>query len=225
MTDLELTAASDVEPVTDAWSAYLTAAQRLDAVRRADSSTVAEQAQNLQAARAELAGVRARLAPQRARLSDLGVPDGELTPTAADLAAAASTMAGDPAAVLSALHGARATADAADAVTVAGAPGARLGSGPWLRNLLVYGPFATVVLVVQIVLYLVAGEGALPTYALLCGLTMPVIAFGLGWLTIGLVFPASGNARVDRTPLLGIAVCLAPIVLTCLGVGVLAVAR
>jgi hypothetical protein len=104
-----------------------------------------------------------------------------------------------------------------------------LGSGPaapwpaWMRNLLVYGPFAAAVLVVQIVLYLVAEPGSLPTYALLCGLSLPVLAFGLGWLTIGFVFGgAGGTGKVDRTPILGAIVCLTPVILTCMGVGMIA---
>lgn len=217
---------SDGAPIAepaDAWAGYLAAAQRLDAVRRAASTVVHEQAQAAQAAQQELAGVRARLAPQRARLvRDLGVPESDLTPQPGEVAAAAQAVAGGPAAALAALRLARGTADAADA--------AMIGSGPaepwpaWMRNLLVYGPFAAAVLVVQIVLYLVAEPGSLPTYALLCGLSLPVLAFGLGWATIGFVFGGSGggSGKVDRTPILGVIVCLAPVLLTCMGVGMLA---
>jgi hypothetical protein len=93
---------------------------------------------------------------------------------------------------------------------------------PWMRNLLVYGPFAGAVLVVQIVLYLVAPSGSVPTYALLCGLSLPVLAFGLGWVTIGFVFGGPGAGKVDRTPILGAIVCLTPVILTCMGVGMIA---
>jgi hypothetical protein len=95
---------------------------------------------------------------------------------------------------------------------------------PWARNLLIYGPFAAVVLVVQIVLYLVAPQGSVPTYALLCGLSMPVLAFGLGWATIGFVY-GGGPAPVDRTPILGAVTCLTPVLLTCMGVGLVALFR
>ena len=207
---------------SDPWTRYLTAAQDLDTVRRAASTVVSEQAQTMQAAQQELAAVRARLAPQRSRLvHDLGVPESDLTPLPAETAAAAHAVSGGPAAALAALRQARGTADAADA--------AMLGSGPaapwpaWMRNLLVYGPFAAAVLVVQIVLYLVAEPGSLPTYALLCGLSLPVLAFGLGWLTIGFVFGgAGGTGKVDRTPILGAIVCLTPVILTCMGVGMIA---
>ena len=212
-------------PVADAgpWAAYVAAAQRLDAVRRAASSAAGEQAVTLQAAQQELASVRARLAPQRARLvQDLGVPVTALATQPAERAMAAQTVAIGPEAILSALRQARGTADAADA--------AMLGSGPatpwrpWARNLLVYGPFAAAVLIVQIVLYLIAPSGSLPTYALLCGLSMPLLAFGLGWLTIGFVY-GGGPAKVDRTPIVGAIACLTPVLLTCMGVGLLAFIR
>ncbi|MFI7596761.1 hypothetical protein [Actinoplanes sp. NPDC049681] len=204
------------------WDDYLAAAQQLDAVRRAASAAAGEQAVTLQAAQQELASVRARLAPQRSRLvSDLGVPEAQLIPQPAEQALATQAVAGGPAAVLAALRQARATADAADA--------GMLGPGtaplrPWARNLLVYGPFAAAVLIVQIVLYLVAPSGSLPTYALLCGLSLPLLAYGLGWLTIGFVY-GGGPEKVDRTPIVGAVACLTPVLLTCMGVGLLAFIR
>jgi hypothetical protein len=103
-------------------------------------------------------------------------------------------------------------------------PRPRLPGRPWARNLLVYGPFAAVVLIVQIVLYLVAPSGSVPTYALICGLSLPVLAFGLGWVTIGFVY-GDGTAKVDRTPIVGVIACLTPVLLTCVGAGVLALFR
>ncbi|MEU4420033.1 hypothetical protein AB0F81_05370 [Actinoplanes sp. NPDC024001] len=199
-------------PPADPWAEYLAAAQQLDAQRRAASSAAGEHAATVTAARQELSAVRARLAPQRARLvRDFGVPELELTPQPADQAAAMERVAGGPAAVLTALRDARATADAADNAFVGPAP---LGPNrPWLRNLLIYGPFAAVVLLVQIVLFLVAGSP--PDYALLCGLSMPLLAFGMGWATIGFVYGDEGR-KVDRTPLVGVIVCLVPVLLTCM---------
>jgi hypothetical protein len=135
---------------------------------------------------------------------------------------AAQAVAGGPAAALAALRQARGTADAADA-TLHGPP-PRAPWRPWARNLLVYGPFAAAVLIVQIVLYLVAPSGSVPTYALLCGLSMPVLAFGLGWVTIGFVY-GGGPEKLDRTPLVGVVACLTPVLLTCMGVGLLALIR
>ena len=201
------------------WADYLAAAQRLDAVRRAASAATTEHAAAVQAAQQELAGVRARLAPQRARLiRDFGVPEIDLTPQPADEALALPAVAGGPAAVLAALQQVRQTADAADAAML-GSVG-RAAWRPWARNLLIYGPFAAAVLIVQIVLYLVAPAGSVPTYALLCGLSMPLLAFGLGWVTIGFVY-GGGPEKVDRTPLIGVITCLMPVLLTCMGVGLL----
>jgi hypothetical protein len=208
---------------TGPWADYLAAAQRLDAVRRAATTVVSEQEATLQAARQELAAVRARLAPQRSRLAqDLGVPEMDLVPQAADLVLATQAVAGGPGAALAALRQARATADAADAAMLGPRP--RAPWRPWARNLLVYGPFAAVVLIVQIVLYLVAPSGSVPTYALICGLSMPVLAFGLGWVTIGFVY-GGGPGKVDRTPIVGVIACLTPVLLTCMAAGVLALFR
>jgi hypothetical protein len=210
-------------PAPGPWADYLTAAQRLDAIRRAASAAAGEQQAAATAARQELSAVRARLAPQQARLvRDFGVPEMELAPRPAEVESAALAMSGGPAAVLAALQQARRTADAADNTIIG--PGPARPLRPWARNLLVYGPFAAAVLLVQIVLYLVAPQGSVPTYALLCGLSMPVLAFGLGWATIGFVFGGPG-VKVDRTPILGAIVCLTPVLLTCMGVGLLAFFR
>jgi hypothetical protein len=198
-----------------AWVEYLAAARELDAARRAARSMAGEHAETVTLARQELSSVRARLAPQRARLSrDFGVPELELTPQPEDQAVAMAKAAGGPAAVLAALREARATADAADHAFIGPAP---LGPHrPYGRNLLIYGPFAFVVLLVQVILFLLVGSP--PTYALVCGLTMPLLAFGLGFGTIGFVYEDEG-AKVDRTPVLGVIVCLVPVLLTCAGQG------
>jgi len=226
------------DPGDAAWRDYVAAAQRLDAVRRGAANLAAEQERMRTAARDELAAVRARLAPQRARLREWGIPDDRLVPTQAEADAAAQAVGADPATVLAALRQARMTADAADATVVSprgfAPPGTRFtppgGSGvggapPWLRNLLVYGPFALVVFVIQLALYLTADESSLPVAALACGLAMPAAAFGLGWLVTGLVFPPGPTGKPERTPLLGAIVCLMPVLVTCAGVAILALAR
>ena len=205
-----------------AWADYLAAARRLAEVRRSATAAASDQSEARRAAGQELAGVRARLAPQHSRLvHDLGVPANALVPTEADLARAAQAVSGGPGAVLTALRNARGTADAADAAML-GPRSAGSAWRPWARNLLVYGPYAVVVLIVQIALYLIAPSGSVPTYALVCGLTMPLLAFGLGWVTIGFVY---GPGKVDRTPLIGAIACLTPVLLTCMGVGVTALFR
>ncbi|HEY0000234.1 MAG TPA: hypothetical protein VGB74_07255 [Actinoplanes sp.] len=204
-------------PAPGPWADYLAAAQRLDAMRRAASAAAGEQQTAVAAAGQELAVVREQLADQATRLTrDLGVPPGELSPQPADRDVAAQAVAAGPAAALAALEQAHRTVNAADALIVAPAPVARRWR-PWARNMLIYGPFAAAVLIVQIALYLVAPPGTVPTYALLCGLSMPVLAFGLGWLTIGFVY--GGPEGVDRTPIIGLVACLTPVLLTCMGVG------
>jgi hypothetical protein len=216
--------------VTEPWTDYLQAARRLDAVRRAASSESSRQTATLAAAQTELAAVRARLTPQRARfVQELGVPEADLVPQPAEQATAAQMVAGGPSATLAALQWARGTADAADATLLRTPPRLRLGLRrgplpPFARNLLIYGPFSAAVLIVQIVLYLVAPSGSVPTYALVCGLSLPVLAFGLGWVTIGFVYGGEGG-KVDRTPLTGVIACLTPVLLTCMGVGLLAFFR
>jgi hypothetical protein len=208
-----------------AWRDYLDAAQRLDAVRRGAASSAAEQDRLLRASREELAALAARLAPQRARLRELGVPDDQLVPQPAELAAAAQAVGDGPASALAALRAARMTADGADAAVLGRGSAGPAPTPAWLRNLLVYGPFAAVVLVVQLALYLTVDGSSLPLYAAMCGLTMPAAAFGLGWLVVGLAFAPGPDGRVERTPLIGAAVCLAPVLLTCVGVGALTVLR
>lgn len=206
----------------EAWNEYVAAAQRLDAVRRGVAAVAGEREQAVRSAHDELSGVRARLAPQRAKLLAQGVPEAALQPSPADVAGAAQAMASGPPAVLAALRRARATADAADGAELGTLQIARPhGETPaWLRNLIVYGPFAVVVLIVQLALYVTADTDVV-LYAVLCGLTMPAAAFGLGWLTLGLAFVPPPGEKIDRTPIFGLAVCFAPIVATCMGVGLL----
>jgi hypothetical protein len=208
-----------------AWDAYCAAAQRLDTVRRGAATAAGEQAQVVRAARDEMTSVRARLVPQQARLREAGVPETELHPTPADAAAADRAVAGGPSAVLAALHQARSTADRADAALL-GVPGAALTQGPpvraWLRNMLVYGPFAAAVLAVQIALLVTAGGTPMSIYALACGLTLPLAALAFAWVTIGAAFPAPGG-KVDRTLGIGAIVCFAPVLITLIGTAVMAV--
>jgi hypothetical protein len=209
-----------------AWDDYCAAAQRLDAIRRGAASAAGEQAQAVRVAREELTAVRARLVPQQARLRESGIPDDELRPSVDDAAAAGQAMTGGPTEVLVALRHARATADTADAALLGagggptGAPRVAGRRAAALRNLLVYGPFAAAVLLAQIALYLSAGEGR-SRYALGCALLLPVLAFALGWLGIGIAFPAPPGERVDRTAAFGAVVCAVPLVLTAIVAGLL----
>ncbi|WP_442933909.1 hypothetical protein [Micromonospora sp. CPCC 206171] len=203
-----------VGAVAAAWTDYLAAARQLDGVRRAAATAAAEQARAVEAAREELAGLHARLAPQQAGLRELGVPPITLTPTPPELTEAARSMVGGPAAVLAALRVARGWADAADATLAARGPLRPAAWPPRARNLLVYGPLALLVPMIQLVVLVVAGAGAASLVALVVGLPMPAVAFGAGWVAVGRLFPPRPGERLDRTPRLGALTCLVPAVVT-----------
>ncbi len=205
------------DPVESAWAEYVAAARALDGVRRAAATAAGEQARSVAAAREELTAVRERLAPQQSRLRDLGVPAMSLVPTPPEVTEAARSMAGGPSAVLAVLRAAGDWADAADdTLSARGLP--RLARWPARpRNLLVYGPLALVVPLLQLLLYAVAGPGPVTVLALLVGLPLPAVAFMLGWLAVGRVFRPRPTDRVDRTPRFGALVCLVPAVLTAAG--------
>ncbi|MGC4895074.1 hypothetical protein [Micromonospora sp. DT31] len=206
-----------VDPAESAWAEYVAAARQLDGVRRAAATAAGEQARSVAAAREELTAVRGRLAPQQSRLRELGVPAMSLVPTPPEVAAAARSMAAGPSAVLAGLRAGRDWADAADDTLAArGLP--RLARWPVRpRNLLVYGPLALVVPLLQLAVYAVAGSGPATVAALLVGLPLPAVAFMLGWLAVGRVFRPRPSDRVDRTARFGALVCLVPAVLTTAG--------
>ncbi|MEH1013746.1 hypothetical protein V6U90_11640 [Micromonospora sp. CPCC 206060] len=206
----------DAAGTVDAWAEYVAAAQQLDAVRRGAATAAGEQARSVQAAREELARVRAQLAPQQSRLRELGVPAMNLVPSPPEVSVAVRGMAAGPDAVLAALRDAGAVVRAAD--TELGARGAR-----WLapvRNLLVYLPLALLVPVIQLLVHGYAGGGWVSVVALVGGLPMPLVAFFAGWLLVGRLFRSEPGGQVDRTPGLGVAVCLAPTLVTVVWIGV-----
>ncbi|MFG1950637.1 hypothetical protein [Micromonospora sp. NPDC048830] len=183
--------------VEAAWTAYVAAARQLDGVRRGAAAAATEQARAVQAAREELTAVRERLAPQRSRLHELGVPPMALVPTPPELTEAARAMVGGPTAVLATLGAARGWADVADDVLTARR---RLHPGSWpprARNLLVYGPLALVVPLLQVALHAAFGTGPASVAALLCGLPMPAVAFVAGWWGVGRLFGGNSRAGVD----------------------------
>jgi hypothetical protein len=217
-----------------AWEEYLDAARRLDAVRRESAAARAAEAAAAQDVERELGVLRQRLGLQRGRLLDIarraGVPDPLLTAPPADPAAAdtADIAPVSPSAHVAAVNAARQRIDAADAL-LSQVDGPALAGGPlgaWppaRRNAVVYGAFALLVLVLQVILFVVAPSGAAAVLAVGCGAVLPVIGFGLAWVGVGLLFP--GGDRVDRTPWLGAAISAAPILLLCTGLVTAAVAR
>jgi hypothetical protein len=207
-----------------AWEQYLAATRRLGAIRREAAAAAAERQAAAQAARDELAYVRGRLALQQREWPAAGAAAADLVPTPTDLAEAAA-IGSRPAEVLDVLRRTRSILDEADALVMGGPAGAGvLGRLPApLRNLFVYGPLALFVLITQLVIVSLMTET--PLYLPLCGLVLPAAAFGLGYVTVGLVFPAPPGGKVDRTPVLGGLVCLASVLLLCAGMGILAILR
>lgn len=215
------TASEDAPPATiepsSAWTEYLAAARQLDGVRRGAAAAAGEQARSADAAREELTVVRTGLAQQQERLRELRVPAISLVPSPPELTEAARSMAGGPAAVLAALRAARGRAEAADAALSARG---RFRPASWparARNLLVYGPFALLVPLIQLVVWATTGVGPATVAALICGLPMPAVAFVAGWVGIGRLFRVGPTERLDRTVRFGALVCLVPAVLATVG--------
>jgi hypothetical protein len=201
------------------WEEYVAAARTLDAVRRAAAGVVAEHTAGLKAAREDLTGVRARLAIQQARLLDTarqaGAAPPVLAPQPADIAAAQAALgaAPTPRAVRGSLHAARATLDTADAVlsglaeVAAGPP-----RSPSSRNALVYGGYAVLAALLEVVAFLIVPEGAGALVIVGCGLFLPLFVFALGWLTVGAFRAPPGAPAASRTPGLGAALSLLALV-------------
>jgi hypothetical protein len=89
-----------------------------------------------------------------------------------------------------------------------------------LRNIVVYGGVALLILIIQIALYLGFSTPQAGFLALVCGATLPALGYGIAWLTVGLLY-----GKVDRTPVLGAAISAAPVVLLCVGVAASAALR
>lgn len=217
-----------VSATPDAWQGYQAAARRLDSVRREGASALAEQQAVAQAARTELKYVRERLALQQREWPAAGVAPQELIPAPPAVPADGTGVPADgtlgvpldsPERVLDTLRRTRSIVDEADALVLGRpAPASGLaGLPPNLRNLFVYAPFAFLAVAIQYVLS--TSENG---FFLLIGLALPAVAFVLGFLTIGLIFPPAEGTKVDRTPVLGAGVCLASVVMLCAGYGILA---
>jgi hypothetical protein len=91
-----------------------------------------------------------------------------------------------------------------------------------VRNTAVYGAYAATVFAVQVILFVILDEAStLPTSAPLCLLVLPAFAWAAGFLTIGALFQPPVGGKLDRTPRLGVVVCLIPDMLMCMAIGVL----
>jgi hypothetical protein len=90
-----------------------------------------------------------------------------------------------------------------------------------IRNAVVYSAYAGVVLVVQAILFVLLDESSLPTAAPLCLLILPAFAWAAGWLTIGTLYSPGPDGTLDRSPRVGVLICMIPNALLCGAVGVL----
>jgi len=182
----------------------------------------------------QLLVVQQRLAAQQARFVQITTAAGQalpsLSPTPADLTAAGPALRDhSPVALEAVFRTMVTTLDLADR-TLDQAEQSAPGLNAWppaLRNALVYGAFSAAVFTIQVLLLFTLDETTvLPLLAPLCLIVLPGFAWLAGYFTIGAAFrPRGGAIKVDRTPRLGVAVCLAPNLLLCAGLGVLYLIR
>jgi hypothetical protein len=182
----------------------------------------------------QLLVVQQRLAAQQARFVQVATATGQLLPSLvpdpADITAAGPALRDrSPAALEAVFRTMVTTMDLADRTLDQAAQGAP-GLASWppaVRNALVYGGYSAGVFAIQVLLLFTLDETrALPLLAPVCLLVLPAFAWLAGFLTTGAVFrPRPGVARVDRTPRLGVAICLAPNLLLCVALGLLYLVR
>ncbi len=194
---------------TAAWTEYLTAAHRLDSVRREAASAAAAEAEAISVARSELPTIQARLAIQAGRLLEstlqAGIAPPTLVPTPAEQHLAEHAVRGGPHVVLTALRQARSEVDVGDAAL------SRLDDpepGQLRRNLLIYAPAGAVAAIIQTMFAFLADPRTREFYAITCGLTMAALLFGIAWLAVTITHP-----RRPKTPIIGALATFAPTLL------------
>jgi hypothetical protein len=182
------------DPSPAAWMEYVAAAQQLDTVRRTATAVVAEQTKALQAARDKLSRVREKLGAQ---------PTPPPPPRPAEQAEMLARLVNaSPDQVTAALREASSALDAANA-ELSTVDEQQPVNVP--RNVAVYTGFTLLITILQVPLWLaVSNAGGIAMVALPCGLLLPAFAFGLAWLTIGIIAPAER----DRSTLFGVAISL-----------------
>jgi hypothetical protein len=212
-----------------AWEDYLTVAAQLDAVRRDEAAAVVAQEAGAASAAAEIAVVRRRIAMQRTRIGEIAgkasIPIPALDPMPADRAVATaiaasadSSEAADPAAgVTAAVRAATATLDAADATLFAATNRGSVDGllptwPPLLRNGIVYFWFAALSMVAIAQISNIAGPseqaGVLVTvFAVL----VPLCAWVVAWLSVGMLFGADEFGNRPRSVLLGALLVAVPL--------------
>lgn len=212
----------------DAWDRYTATARALDQLRRDAAAVVVSQQAAASAAQEQIAVVRQRVALQRSRLSDvssrLSTPSPKMEPLEADrasVAAVASAPVGnaDPSAAISAaLRKATATLNAADAIlsSVADRP-ARTGLlGSWpppARNAIVYLWYSVLAMVAIVEINHIGGRSAQAGLAAAAfSIVLPLFAWVVAWLSVGVIFSADADGKRRRSAWLGLLICAIPLV-------------
>jgi hypothetical protein len=200
------------------WPAYVAAAERLAAVRRAERDRTGGLRKDAEAARAELGEVADQLMAQQSDLVELArrlrLPVPSFPP--ADRTEVAGLAEEVPVAERVArarqrLHDANVAADAAE--DLGEAPVLLPGWRPRARVAVVYAGCSLAALVGQLVMITLYSHKAVTdqvgTYAWTC-CGFPALAFFAGYLLVGIVCrPRSSTTPVDRFPRMGAALCAA----------------
>jgi hypothetical protein len=204
-----------------AFDDYLAQLRRLDEARRTADEAAARTATAAESLGQRTTRLAERAAAQRTAVDDLARAARVAPP---QRAASAPPLSADPTADI-----ATAEADLLTAATELEEARFLAHRAPWLprwradeRNGLIYGLFALVCVVVQLLVLrnLRADDtlGAILLAAVLIG--CPLGAFGLGWLTIGVAArPKIGDEekRLERNFRLGLVVCGSTLIVACLG--------
>ncbi|GIG70983.1 hypothetical protein [Phytomonospora endophytica] len=204
-----------------AWDDYLAAARDLARLRSEDTTRGSQRETWVGARRAELAEIGTNLTRQRTSLENVATV--ARMPLKFEPQPAPHLAGADVAEVL---RGAREDAAAADAlVTETDYLAHRPPLFPrWRvdeRNAVIYGVYALFGLLVQVGIIVgasaaedtLSGRGWVAFWCFL----IPLVAFGLGWLTIGVAGrPRLGDGKPVRNPRLGLIVCLSTWLIVCL---------
>jgi hypothetical protein len=187
----------------------------------------------------DVAEVRARLLAQQLQFSETAGKWGQeapgLVPSSDDISAAtaslgdlsADAVAGAVRTAMSTLDsvdrviGSRAPAPARPRVTATGTPrdpegvrGGVEGLPVTMRNALIYGTYAFIVLFFQVFLLVrVSGTWAYVLTSPLCLIVLPLFGWAAGWVTIGAIFKEKG--RGARSARLGLYICLSADLMLC----------
>ncbi|WP_100448878.1 hypothetical protein [Glycomyces xiaoerkulensis] len=203
-----------------AFDDYLGQVRRLDEVRRNADEAAARSASRTESLGQRVDRLSEQAAAQRSRVDELARAARVDPPPRTS----AQPLDGDPAVEIDA-----AEADLRTSATELEEARFLAHRPPWLpkwrgdeRNGLVYGLFALAALVVQLVVLRTVKADDLTGAIVLAGVLIacPLLAFALGWLTIGVTSrPRIGDQeeRLERNFRLGLVLCGSTLVVSCFG--------